>query len=301
MKKVNLFLISSIVLVLFSFNVFSQELENFIFKGEIPLPPGTEEVRIPMSTASFSKKSDAELYKTNFNKSEILNFYSTRLVNNGWIAEESLAKQLSKRDVSLKKSVAGKEINLNSLFAKMRSFRKDGNVLMVAVGRTSKRDQMTTFTLTFMELPKINQEPTSLPKSVPVYPEAKLLSSSGNSKTYSVYDNINTVFNFYKQRMLSRNWEIIEERPVERRTVGSEVIKAKKAEDAGCKSCGVPTQNSKNIPKEIKEELGQTGELNTLVAKLSFKKYDGKKCKLIFSQIETNTNLSDRTQILIRY
>jgi hypothetical protein len=286
---------------LFSFNVFCQELDNLIFKGEIILPPGTEEVRIPMSTASFSKKNDAKLYKTNFNKSEILNFYSIRLVNNGWTAEESLAKQLSKRDVPLKKNVAGKEVDLNSLFARMKSFRKDGKVLMVTVGRTSKHDQMTTFTLTFMELPKINQEPTSLPRSVPVYPEAKLLSSSGNSKTYSVYDNINTVFNFYKQRMLSRGWEIVEERPVERRTIGSEVIKVKKAEGVGCKSCDVSTQDSKNIPKEIKEELGQTGELNTLVAKLSFKKYDGKKCKLIFSQMETNTDLPDRTQILIRY
>jgi hypothetical protein len=55
-----------------------------------------------------------------------------------------------------------------------------------------------------------NKLPDNFPQDIPLYPEAKLITSDGNKTIWSSTDPSNLISNFYKQKLKAQNWDISE-------------------------------------------------------------------------------------------
>ncbi|MCF7875378.1 MAG: hypothetical protein K9L99_05915 [Candidatus Omnitrophica bacterium] len=288
MKKImKLMVIISFFVSLFSGLAYSEDISNLIYQGKIPLPSDAEEI-----SGIASGMPNVVMYKTSFDKQDLFNFFNLHMENKGWTAEGDFANKLKNLGVSLERNLGGKKVDLRNNLSSVKTYRKDKSVIMLTAAAKSSSQPKQVFTLAYLDmgskLPQIGE--AKLPKSIPVYPGAKLITSAANNFVYRIKDGIKNIRSFYKENMIINGWRLSEETPIKVRSSESNISKKD-----FCKDC--QTNNSKKNTGNI---LGEKNSFKTLYSYLVFTNKNGERCKVVISQVNIAGEGSYISQIVIR-
>jgi|GEM_PF-1001481 len=209
---------SSILALLFSFGILSTAFAAD--KEVIPVPANTQEVAEETRSIAGSQLYFSQ-YESSLRIDQIRNFYRKVLADAGWTEKDYLGALTQGGGLKMDSAaVNSMKENLN--------FEKDGALLTLdfAAERTGGKTAYTIMQGKLEVSGKSAEELDFTPRLLatprhdvaPVYPEAALISLSegGNfmQAAYSSKADMDAVAEFYRRKMPSYGWDLVEDRPV---------------------------------------------------------------------------------------
>jgi len=262
--------------------------------SDIPTPPNSEETKQETRMLGNSEY-DFIYYSSALGANQIKEFYRQHLPESGW-KEKKILDDL--------KQVQGFKVDtsLSNALGQNLIFEKDTDMLIINfLPPALPQKGATRFTLALGKsiirevppeeadfIPKLIAEPK---KDVfPVYPDASLISLSEPENTikatYFSKDNIHSVAEFYKVKMLNYGWSLIGEKPAEK--IDTSLNKEEMAKY--CPTCADKAAIS-------------PGTIENWLAQLYFSNQNQDTCNVILSQVITGEGMPnmEMTVILVDY
>lgn len=264
---------------------------------EVPIPPDSKEEK--QEKRMIAGQEIVFTYYANTNAPYIIqDFYRKLLAERGWQSKDLLAQMNNMHLQDLNTNYMQQALKQNLVF------EKEGKMLIINfVPEEYAQDKKTYFTIAQMNIDTSAALPENAdfvpvlltrPKkeAAPVYPGASLISlqeEAGMQRaTYLSRAPIDEVFQFYKENMVNDDWELIQERPVERKNTGGPGAMGDLDNCPSCQQAGLAS----NKPKEM------------LFGELVFSNKRGDSCRIGFAYILTNETLKnslDFTSIMVDY
>lgn len=288
-----------IVVVTISFNAFTQSIEEDTASGRLPLPSDAKPLEAPSMNMPF-KGEETSIYKTYLSKKDLIKFYAKELKKRGWQEQESLSKILKKNNISLdKRTMYGSTIDIQAVLQDVSHFHKGGEILTFMVMPARGTRQETLFSLAYIKKTMapsaglLPQELKELRDSIPDYPGAQFISSTGGVLSYQASADIEDVISFYKQKMFAYGWDLKREAPLKEEVMRMPI--AFPEDGKLCEDC----PSVEDVAPGFMEAMEKG--MSNFTAKLQFGKDSGQKCKIDFTQFKNEIFPSPFTQINIRY
>lgn len=203
-----------IIIILFLFAVTPLEAAWWDMKG-LPVPAHTEKIK-DKNTKFEGAEFDVVYYTSTLDVQSIRDFYENKLVKLGWQKSDPLAQLGNIQDIKVTPEITG-------LFGDALIFRKNNE--MIVIRFISQGAKENKYILTKNKLFPEKDLPidiASLPRptfklkhnNIPVYPDAELINlSEGQDSfgaTYLSREDPLIIEKFYKNRLLSNNWNLIQ-------------------------------------------------------------------------------------------
>jgi hypothetical protein len=296
-KKFFLSSIFLILIVFFCVNCFSQDLDNLITKGEIPIPSDAEKISF------FSNMNKNTIgYETNYDQDELFYFFKSHMEKNGWQDKGSIPGLLKDQGLSLPQVPSSKAGAIDKLMKKIKIFKNGDQTLILNVSPRPGSNK-NVFTLSFFDMQIEEKKAQPMPSTVPVYPNAELIESMPRQRKYLVNDSPDNVFQFYKTKMPFNGWKITRETPVEMMNIGAEALERAKnlAGTSSCAGGACEGMGGEKIAPDLQHEIDKKGSMGVARGALEFQRSNGQKCRLFVVQIDTNTQWGKQTHLVIKY
>lgn len=318
-KRIKLIMPSMFLLfILFSPNAYAgfwDRAEGITTEAGIPIPSGAQKI-MTRDFEMMGQSRKLTTYKCYLTDEEILEFYQRQLPKYGWTEKESLAKLLKQYNVSLPNTeeLSGLGIDLQKVTKNILRFNKADNSLTIMIMPVKDPSGATLFSLDFGK--DITKSPNYLPPEgvvpqpaqkldfMPVYPNSMLISHIDKNYVYSCQDDIEAVVAFYKQKMFSYGWQLIEESGITQSKLDPlSVFNQDSDASSGCPSCSEAQKEElksqlQSLPAEIKAGFEENSVI--LKANLDFVKSNAERLKMRFSQLKMGQPQLG-TQITVSY
>ncbi|MDD5431580.1 MAG: hypothetical protein PHO70_01115 [Candidatus Omnitrophica bacterium] len=191
----------------------------------IPAPPETEQLRTQTKVFSGTEFKFTYYTSTQDEKS-IKDFYKRELINLGWKEKQILDGLMGDKKEEIKEGST-----LDLFFDNNLIYEKDGKMLTVTflpkeVRQQGRVDYSISIGKPDFEKFKVSPQASPIPKLMakpqknvaPVYPGAVLVSLSEKAEylkaVYYTQDDIEKVMDYYKGKMPSSGWSLVDEVPI---------------------------------------------------------------------------------------
>jgi len=182
----------------------------------LPVPAHTEKIK-DKNTKFEGAEFDVVYYTSTLNTQSIRDFYEKKLIKLGWQKSDPFAQLGNIPDIKVTPELTG-------LFGDALIFRKDNETIVIRFLSQGVKETKYILTKNKLFLEKtVPIDIASLPRptfklkhnNIPEYPDAELINLSEEQDyfgaTYLSREDPLTVTKFYKNRLLSNNWNLIRE------------------------------------------------------------------------------------------
>ena len=289
----------SFVLICFCILGVAQTIQDDVSAGKIPLPPDAQPLSGPRTNRSYGTSTNV-IYTTNLDKNKLIRFYVKELSRRGWQSPQNLAQIFKQYNLPIKnRTVSGVNVDMARLLKNVIYFNKGSSKLMLmVVPPKGQYFTKTVFSLAYINAPASQgaaaYKPARLPNDVPIYPGAKMSSSTGNFYIYTTPDNIKTVAYFYQQKMSAYGWNLDSETPISKIQIKVPTGSLNAKGNSSCSSCHQESTAPPGLTEELKN--GMYG----LKQKSVFSKENGEECSILLIEVHPSS-FRIFTQISIEY
>jgi len=204
-----------IIIILFLFAAAPLEAAWWDMKG-LPVPAHTQKLK-DKNTKFEGAEFDVVYYTSTLDTQSIRDFYQNKLIKLGWQKSDPLAQMGNIPDIKVTPELTG-------LFGDALIFRKDNEMIVIRFLSQGKKETKYILTKNKLFLEKdLPIDIASLPRptfklkhnNIPAYPDAELINLTEEqdsfAATYLSREDPLTVAKFYRNRLLSNNWNLIRE------------------------------------------------------------------------------------------